>query len=133
MHFSHAPCKGLYCVTFRRLSIAGLVATVVLLMQSSLQPSSLPTYQRAWRLLYRFIQATFPDHFALEKVPIPVPMFCLFIAYLIDLQYAASTINTYVPALSYSHKLSGFPDPSKAFVVIQMLKGYGKLEAKLDT
>ena len=35
--------------------------------------------------------------------------------------------------LSYSHKLSGYPDPSKAFVVLQMLKGYGKLHARLDS
>ena len=49
-------------------------------------------------------------------------MFCLFIAYLYDLMYAASTINTYVSALSYSHKLSGYPDPSKAFVVLLILK-----------
>ena len=60
-------------------------------------------------------------------------MFCLFIAYLYDLKYAASTVNTYVSALSYSHKLSGYPDPSKAFVVVQMLKGYLKLHARLDS
>ena len=44
-------------------------------------------------------------------------MFCLFIAYLYDHKYAASTVNTFVSALSYSHKLWGYPDPSKAFVV----------------
>ena len=60
-------------------------------------------------------------------------MFCLFVAYLFDLKYAASTVNTYVSALSYSHKLSGFPDPSKAFVVVQILKGYGKLGTRLDS
>ena len=47
--------------------------------------------------------------------------------------YAASTVDTYVSALSYSHKFSGFPDPSKAFVVLQILKGYGKLGTQLDT
>ena len=60
-------------------------------------------------------------------------MFCLFIAYLHDLKYAASKVHTYVSALSYSHKLSGYPDPSKALVVVQMLKGYGKLNARLDS
>ena len=60
-------------------------------------------------------------------------MFCLFIAYLYDLKYAFSTVNTYVSALSYSHKLSGNPDPSKSFVVVQMLNGYGKLHARLDS
>ena len=85
-------------------------------MQSSLQSPSLPTYQRAWNLIHRFNSLTFPGF------PITVPMFCLFIAYLYDLKYAASTVHTYVFALSYSHKLSGYPDPSIAFVVVQMLK-----------
>ena len=100
-------------------------------MQSSLQSSSLPTYQRAWNLFHRFNCLTFPG--LPLKFPITVPMFCLFIAYLYDLKYAASTVHTYVSALSYSHKLSGYPDPSKAFVVVQMLKGYSKLNARLDS
>ena len=43
--------------------------------------------------------------------------FVYFIAYLYDLRYAASTVDTFVSALSYSHKLSGYPDPFKTFVV----------------
>ena len=35
-----------------------------------------------------------------------------------------------VSALGYSHKLSGFPDPSRAFFIMQMLKGYTKLGAR---
>ena len=37
--------------------------------------------------------------------------------------YAPSTVNTYVSALGYSHKLSGLPDPTRVFYIIQMLKG----------
>ena len=59
-------------------------------------------------------------------------MFWLFIAYLYDLNYAAAT-STNVLALSYSHKLSGYPCPTKAFNAVQMLKGYGKLNAHLDS
>ena len=72
-------------------------------MQSSLQSSSLPTYQRAWNLFHRFTRLTFPG--LPLQFPISIPMFCLFIAYLYDLKYAASTANTYVSALSYSHNL----------------------------
>ena len=108
-----------------------LAAIVATLMQSSLQSPSLPTYQRAWNLFHHFIRFTFPG--LPLQFPISMPLFCLFIAYLYDLNYAASTVNTYVSALSYSHKLSGYPDPSKAFVVVQMLKGYGKLHARLDS
>lgn len=100
-------------------------------MQSSLQSSPLPTHQRAWNLFHRFNCLTFPG--LPLKFPTTLPMFCLFIAYLYDLKYAASTVHTYVLALSYSHKLSRYPDPSKALVVVQMLKGYGKLNARLDS
>ena len=56
----------------------------------------------------------------------------LFIANMFNRQYAASTVNTYVSALGYSHRLMGVPDPTKVFYVIQMLKGYGKLGHCLD-
>ena len=35
--------------------------------------------------------------------------------------------------MSYSHKLYGFPDASKAFFIVQMLKGYGKVGFRLDS
>lgn len=50
-----------------------------------------------------------------------------------DRHYAPSTVSTYVSALGYCHKLSGFPDPTKAFFIVQMLKGYGKLGSRLDS
>ena len=50
-----------------------------------------------------------------------------------DRHYAPSTVSTYVSALGYCHKLSGFPDPTKAFFIVQMLKGYGKLGCRLDS
>lgn len=48
-------------------------------------------------------------------LPISPPNLALFIAYLFDNHYAPSTVKSYVSALGYSHKLSGFPDPSQAF------------------
>lgn len=100
-------------------------------MKSSLQPSSLPTYKRAWKLLTQFLHSTFPGVSA--ALPISPPNLALFIAYMFDNRYAPSTVTTYVSALGYSHKLSGFPDPSRAFFIIQMLKGYGKIGARLDS
>ena len=43
------------------------------------------------------------------------------------------TVNTYVSALGYCHKLAGFGDPTKIFFIIQMLKGYGKTGSRLDS
>ena len=54
-------------------------------------------------------------------------------AALVERNYAASTTNTYVSALGYSHRLAAVHDPTKVFWVIEMLKGYGKLGLRLDT
>lgn len=114
------------------VSAASELATIVsTLVKSSLQPSSLPTYKRAWKLYDQFLHSTF--HGVPMGLPISPPNLALFIAYLFDNHYAPSTVKSYVSALGYSHKLSGFPDPSQAFFIMQMLKGYSKLGARLDS
>ena len=50
-----------------------------------------------------------------------------------DKQYASSTVSSYVSALGYTHLLLGFADPTKAFFVVQMLRGYHKLGSRLDS
>lgn len=65
-------------------------------------------------------------------LPIATPHLALFIAYLFDRNYASSTVSTYISAISYSHKLFGYEDPSKVFFIVQMLKGYGKLSSHVD-
>ena len=42
-------------------------------------------------------------------------------------------MTTYISALGYSHKLLGFPDPSKVFYVSQIFKGYKKVGFRLDS
>lgn len=93
-------------------STTELAAIVSNLIQSSLQPSSIPTYKRAWKLFYQFIDNVLPGTPA--TIPISPANLALFIAYLYKKQYACSTVNTYVSALGYSHKLSGFVDPTKS-------------------
>ena len=87
------------------------------MLKSSLQPSLVPDYRRAWNLFNQFLSS----------------VLALFVAFLYDRQYSPSTVYTYVLALGYSHKLYGFPDPSKAFFIVQMLKGYGKVGLRLDS
>ena len=94
-----------------------LADLVTSLLKSSLQPSSVPVYRRAWNLFNQLLSS----------------VLALFVAFLYDRQYAPSTVYTYVSALGYSHKLYGFPDPSKAFLIVQMLKGYGKVGLRLDS
>lgn len=99
--------------------------------QSSLQPSSIPTYTRAWKLFTQFYSTIFRT--ASFTLPIYPATLALFIAYLFDRNYAPSTVNTYISALGYSHKLSGLPDPTRVFYITQMLKGYSKKGFRLDS
>ena len=92
-----------------------------MLAKSSLQPSSIPTYRRAI------------FHSVVTELPISPHTLALFIAYMYDNNYAPSTVSSYVSALGYSHRLLSFPDPTKAFFIIQMLKGYTKLGSRLDS
>ena len=84
-----------------------------------------------WNLFNQFLSSVFQSvDFAL---PISPTILGLFVAFLYDRKYAPWTVITYVSAISYSHKLYGFPDPSKAFLLVQMLKGYGKVGFQLDS
>ena len=99
--------------------------------KSSLQPSSVPVYRRAWNLFNQFPSSVCQSvDFSL---PVSPTILALFVAFLYDRQYAPPTVYTYVSALGYSHKLHGFPDPSKAFFIVQLLKGYGKVGLRLDS
>ncbi len=108
-----------------------LAAITSNLLQSSLQPSSVPTYRRAWKLYSQF------SHSVINTATISLPLspsnLGLFIAYMFQHQYAVSTTNTYVSALGYCHRLMGLPDPSKVFWVMEMLKGYRKMGLRIDS
>ena len=101
-----------------------------MLAKSSLQPSSIPTYRRAWTLFYQFLNTIFQS--VSNSFPISPNTLALFITYMYNRNYAPSTVSSYVSALGYSHKFLGYSDPTKAFFIIQMLKGYNKLGDRLD-
>lgn len=113
-------------------SVTTKLANIVsMLIKSSLQPSSVPTYKRAWNLFHLFLSSVFQH--AVVTLPISPSTIALFIAYLYDKNYAPSTVNTYVSAIGYTHKLYQLPDPSKVFFVLQLLRGYNKVGFRLDS
>ena len=124
----HAPTSNTYSSTSATSQLANVAS---FLLCSSLQPSSIPTYQRAWKIFQQFFNSTFQHPFS--GLPISPSVLALFIAYLFNAQYAPSTVTTYVSTLGYVHKLMGFPDPSKVFYVSQILKGYSKVGFRLDS
>ena len=91
------------------LKLADLVTS---LLKSSLQPSSVPVYRRAWNLFNQVFSSVFQS--VDFSFPASLTILALFIAFLYDRRYAPSTVYTvgivYVSALGYSHKMCGFPD-----------------------
>lgn len=102
-----------------------------MLASCSPQPSLILTYKRAWRLFHQFLHAVFQT--VSPILPVSPNTIALFIAYMFDKQYAPSTVSSYVSALSFAHKFLGFDDPTKAFFVTQILKGYLKQGSRLDS
>ena len=89
------------------------------------------TYRRAWKLYEEFQLSIYNNsHISLPIMPATL---ALFVAYLFDNKYASSTVNTYVSALGYYHRLAGLRDPTKTFYIREMLRVYGKISHKLDT
>jgi hypothetical protein len=67
-------------------SVASELGNIVShLTQSSLQPSSIPTYRRAWKLFDQFHSHVFQTFS--YKLPISPPTLALFIAYMFDRRY----------------------------------------------
>ena len=108
-----------------------LVNITSTLIQSSLQPSSIPTYRRAWRLYTQFSNKVLNS--SAISLPLSPSHLGLFISFMFDKNYACSTARTYVSALGYCHRLAGYSDPTKVFWVLEMLKGYTKMGMRVDT
>ena len=113
------PC-GLQANTGAASSLAGeLVEHLKLLLQSAISPGSRRTYQRAWT-----VYAKFAEQFGLSdtlSLPLSVNSVALFIAHLSAKRLAPVTISTYISAISYVHKLQGYADPTKVFLILKLL------------
>jgi len=85
------------------------------LLHSAITKGSRKTYERAWTTYVDFASDVCESRDSL--LPVSVNSVALFIANLSASKFAASTISTYVSALSYVHKLANIPDPTKNFLV----------------
>ena len=60
------------------------------------------------------------------RLPLNPTTIALFISYLRARKLAASTITSYLSAISYVHKLKDLPDPTKTFLIQKLLIAVGK-------
>ena len=106
-----------------------MVATLKELLHSSLSTASRKSYQRSWTVFTEFYH-----RFHTTTISLPVPPSCLalFISYLCAKGLAPATINSYMSAIAYIHKLKGMVDPTKSFLIEKLLVAVGR-RGKSDT
>ena len=90
------------------------------LLHASIAPGTHKTYQTGWEVFGQFRQQTateFSDH------PARAADIRRFIAWLSLRSKAPTTIATYVAAVGHMHKMRGWPDPTRDFLVTKLLEG----------
>ena len=88
-------------------------------MRSALSEGSRKSYRRAWSVF-----STFHERFygvPTPELPLKADVLALFISYLSAKKLACSTITSYLSAIGYLHKLKGFTDPTKTFLIHKLL------------
>ena len=100
------------------------------LLEASLSATSLSTYSRPWEILRQFKTERLPASTSI--FPLSSDNLALFLAFLAEKNYAGSTVTTYISALSFPHRLAGWPDPTKSEMVKLALRGYSKLYPSQD-
>ncbi|CAH3163539.1 unnamed protein product, partial [Porites lobata] len=100
------------------------------LLEASISSASVKAYKRPWALFTSWAQQFLGD--MLITLPIQPAILAFFIAHLYSSKYAASSVTTYVSAISYVHQLAAVDDPTEAAIINQLLKGYRKLAPTRD-
>ena len=67
-----------------------------------------------------------------DPCPLTPASVALYVAYLFNLKYAPKTIQTYLSAISFLHKIQGFADPTKDFIIQKLVAGVHRLRPSVD-
>ncbi|KAK7474811.1 hypothetical protein BaRGS_00033949 [Batillaria attramentaria] len=117
----HIPGKQNTC--------AQLNAVLGSLLAATLAPATQAAYSRSWALFRSFASEI---NISCDP-PIALPALALFIAFLVDKQYAPSTVSSHVSAIGYVHKLRELPDPTSAFLTQKLLQACHKQRQRVDS
>lgn len=100
------------------------------LLAASLTKGSTEVYKRSWKLFTDWAQSFLGD--TRLVLPLSPSVIALFVSHLYSLNYACSTVTSYLSAIGYAHKLAGVNDPTETAIIRQILKGYRKLAPSHD-
>ena len=101
------------------------------LLEVSLGATSLTMYRRPWQILQQFIR----DRKGLQipLFPLSAHTLALFIAFLAEKNYGASTVSSYISAETFPHRLASLPDPTKSKMIKLAMRGNSKMNPSRDT
>ena len=94
------------------------------LLGSALAPGTKKSYQRAWGSLQIF-SARFYG-LSTPQLPLSSSQLALFISYLSSRKLAPSTVTSYLSAIAYVHKIKGYCDPTKSFLIQKLLTAFSR-------
>ncbi|MCP3930960.1 MAG: hypothetical protein GY705_17890, partial [Bacteroidetes bacterium] len=99
------------------------------LVMKSITPSTRDVYNKCWREFQNLV-----NKFLVSPVSLPVETghILIYISELFYLSIAPSSIRSKLSGLSFIHKLNGFPDPCKDFLVEKMVCAIKKIKPQQD-
>jgi len=100
------------------------------LLAASLNKGSTEVYKRSWKLFTDWAQSFLGV--TTLVLPLTPAVVALYVSHLYSLNYASSTVTSYLSAIGYAHKLAGVNDPTETAIIRQLLKGYRKLAPSHD-
>lgn len=109
-----------------------LVTQLATVLQDALAPGTKRTYRNAWDRFKIFWGRVYPDTFG-PSLPISNTDLAVFIVHLRNEGLIPSSITSIVSAISYPHKMMGFPDPSGSFLVHKTLVSMQKTTPHTDS
>lgn len=95
------------------------------LVDASLSEDTKKSYNRIWLDFLNFCNTFLSISEA--SLPITVATLSLYMAYLHEKGFAASTLYTYNSAIAYFHKIRGLHDPYNSFYIGKLLQGAKRL------
>ena len=98
------------------------------MIQCAISKNTQLVYQRGFQAFKEFLSSC-----GQAGPPANTNQVTMFVGHMSLAGYAPSTIETYVSAIKYYHKINGWPDPTNAFIMTKLLEGSRRQNGRRDT
>ena len=98
----------------------------------SIAPSSYQVYRRSWTLFKQCQAFLLGAQATPASIPLTSNQVCLYISFLHQNGYAATSIVSFTSAIGYVHRISNVSDPTSSLLVQKLLSATLKLRVTVD-